>query len=215
MHRRCCPRMRGDRCVTRCLVHPEEEGATDLRERRSESPKSPAAAVNIRFGMVVRPDAMHMKNRTVQCKTILMALRYFRPLRCHGAYPFHFVRLLHCLACLGNRNRLGIKCERRSSLQTWRQMPDGLPFSASRVAGEISALGRSRIRPCGLTAASRPDPRFARLASTSLPGRSDGLRSGLFCPEAKTIPPLHPSPASGRGVCLLVSGKPTVKHTHT
>ncbi len=41
MHRRCCPRMRGDRCVTRCLVHPEEEGATDLRERRSESPKSP------------------------------------------------------------------------------------------------------------------------------------------------------------------------------
>ena len=34
--------MRGDRCVTRCLVHPKEEGATDLRERRSESPKSPA-----------------------------------------------------------------------------------------------------------------------------------------------------------------------------
>ena len=33
--------------------------------------------------------------------------------------------------------------------------------------------------------------------------------------EAKTIPPLHPSPASGRAVCLLVSGKPTVKtHTH-
>ena len=33
--------------------------------------------------------------------------------------------------------------------------------------------------------------------------------------EAKTIPPLHPSPASGRAVCLLGSGKPTVKtHTH-
>ena len=31
----------------------------------------------------------------------------------------------------------------------------------------------------------------------------------------KTIPPLHPSPASGRAVCLLGSGKPTVKtHTH-
>ena len=88
------------------------------------------------------------------------------------------------------------------------------PCSASRVAGEISALGRLRIRPCGLTAASRPDPRFARLTSTSLPGRSDGLRFGLFWPEAKTIPPLHPSPASGRGVCLLVSGKPTFKHTH-
>ena len=36
--------------------------------------------------------------------------------------------------------------------------PDGLPCSASRVAGEISALGRSRIRPCGLTAASHPGP---------------------------------------------------------
>ena len=33
--------------------------------------------------------------------------------------------------------------------------------------------------------------------------------------ESKTIPPLHPSPASGRAVCLLGSGKPTVKtHTH-
>jgi len=33
--------------------------------------------------------------------------------------------------------------------------------------------------------------------------------------RGKTIPPLHPSPASGRAVCLLGSGKPTVKtHTH-
>ena len=76
-------------------------------------------------------------------------------------------------------------------------------------------FGPSRIRPCGLTAASYPASRFARLASTFLPGRSAGLRSGLFWPEAKTIPPLHPSPASGRAVCLLGSGKPTVKtHTH-
>ena len=76
-------------------------------------------------------------------------------------------------------------------------------------------FGPSRIRPCGLTAASRLASRFARLASASLPSRSAGLRSGLFWPEAKTIPPLHPSPASGRAVCLLGSGKPTVKkHTH-
>lgn len=76
-------------------------------------------------------------------------------------------------------------------------------------------FGPSRIRPCGLTAALRLASRFARLASTFLPGRSAGLRSGLFWPEAKTIPPLHPSPASGRPVCLLGSGKPTVKtHTH-
>lgn len=33
--------------------------------------------------------------------------------------------------------------------------------------------------------------------------------------RGKTIPPLHPSHASGRSVCLLGSGKPTVKtHTH-
>ena len=33
--------------------------------------------------------------------------------------------------------------------------------------------------------------------------------------RSKTIPPLHPSPASGRAVCLLGSGKPTVRtHTH-
>lgn len=72
------------------------------------------AAVNVRYGIVVRSDAMFMKNRTEQCKTVLIALRYFRPLRCHGTYPFLFVRLLHCLACLGNRTRLWRKYERRA-----------------------------------------------------------------------------------------------------
>src|SRR6056297_3343639 len=44
------------------------------------------------------------------------------------------------------------------------------------------------------------------------PLRRIALRSVL---RSKTIPPLHPSPASGRAVCLLGSGKPTVKtHTH-
>ena len=92
-----------------------------------------------------------------------------------------------------------------------------LPASPARlrVSQGERPFGPSRIRPCGLTAASRLASRFARLASTSLPGRSAGLRSGLFWPEAKTIPPLHPSSASGRAVCLLGSGKPTVKtHTH-
>ena len=90
--------------------------------------------------------------------------------------------------------------------------PPQLGFACRR--GE-RPFGPSRIRPCGLTAALRLASRFARLASTSLPGRSAGLRSGLFWPEAKTILPLHPSPASGRAVCLLGSGKPTVKtHTH-
>ena len=92
-------------------------------------------------------------------------------------------------------------------------MPDGLPCSAARVAGEISAVGRSRIRPCGLTAALHPGPRFARLASTSLPGRSAGLRSGLFCkmqndPAASSVSRVRSRRLPAR------LGKPTVKHTH-
>lgn len=76
------------------------------------------------------------------------------------------------------------------------------------------AVGLSRIRPCGLTAALHPASRFARLASAVLPGRSAGLRSGRFW-QTKTLPPLHPSPASGRAACLLTSGKPThTPHTH-
>ena len=82
----------------------------------------------------------------------------------------------------------------------------------SQVRTALRSVAHSAMRPHRGVA---PRPRFARLASTSLPGRSAGLRSGLFWPEAKTIPPLHPSPASGRAVCLLGSGKPTVKtHTH-
>ena len=70
------------------------------------------------------------------------------------------------------------QCARlRSSSTTWvrtpKRMPSGrherwlwtsstslmaLPCSASRVAGEISAAGRSRIRPFGLTAALHPAP---------------------------------------------------------
>lgn len=30
----------------------------------------------------------------------------------------------------------------------------------------------------------------------------------------KTIPPLHPAPASGRALCLLVSVKPAVNYRH-
>ncbi len=57
--------------------------------------------------------------------------------------------------------------------------PPQLGFACRR--GE-RPFGPSRIRPCGLTAALRPASRFARLASTSLPGRYARLRSGLFWP---------------------------------
>ena len=65
-------------------------------------------------------------------------------------------------------------------------------------------FGPSRIRPCGLTAALHPASRFARLASTSLPGRSAGLRSGLFCGAKRSrrfirLPrPVGPFACSGR-----------------
>ncbi len=44
-------------------------------------------AANVRCGVVIWSDAVLMKFRTEQCKTVPMALRYFRPLRCHGTYP--------------------------------------------------------------------------------------------------------------------------------
>ena len=74
-------------------------------------------------------------------------------------------------------------------------------------------FGPSRIRPCGLTAASHLASRFARFASTSLPGRSAGLRSGLFCGAKRSrrfirLPrPVGPFACSGR------ANLPS-KHTH-
>jgi len=88
--------------------------------------------------------------------------------------------------------------------------PPQLGFACRR--GE-RPFGPSRIRPCGLTAALHPGPRFARLASTSLPGRSAGLRSGLFCGAKRSrrfirLPrPVGPFACSGR------ANLPS-KHTH-
>ena len=88
--------------------------------------------------------------------------------------------------------------------------PPQLGFACRR--GE-RPFGPSRIRPCGLTAASRLASRFARLVSTSLPGRSAGLRSGLFCGAKRSrrcirLPrPVGPFACSGR------ANLPS-KHTH-
>ena len=85
-------------------------------------------------------------------------------------------------------------------------------LSAPSRRGERPS-GPSRIRPCGLTAASHPASRFARLASTALPGRSAGLRSGLFCGAKRSrhfirLPrPVGPFACSGR------ANLPS-KHTH-
>jgi len=74
-------------------------------------------------------------------------------------------------------------------------------------------FGPSRIRPCGLTAASYPASRFARLASTSLPGRS-ACALVCFGPRPKRsrrsirLPrPVGPFACSGR------ANLPS-KHTH-
>ena len=93
-------------------------------------------------------------------------------------------------------------------------LPSGLPSSASRVAGERTALrsvAHSAMRP-HRGVAPRPPVCPPREHVPPRPLRRIALWSVL---RGKTIPPLHPSPASGRAVCLLGSGKPTVKtHTH-
>lgn len=93
-------------------------------------------------------------------------------------------------------------------------------FSNTSNSAELMArrrgerpFGPSRIRPCDLSAAQHPASRFARLASTSLPGRSAGLRSGLFCGAKRSrrfirLPrPVGPFACSGR------ANLPS-KHTH-
>lgn len=74
-------------------------------------------------------------------------------------------------------------------------------------------FGPSRIRPCGLTAASRLASRFARLASTSLPGRSAGLRSGLFCGAKRSRRSIRLPRPVGPFACSGRANLPS-KHTH-
>ena len=70
------------------------------------------------------------------------------------------------------------------------------------------------MRPCGLTAPFRGSSRFARLASTSVPGHACGFHSGLFC-LCQNEPAAPSACVSAPAACLLVSAKPRVKtHTH-
>ena len=102
--------------------------------------------------------------------------------------------------CAVWKQSVSVLCSRAS---TWMLAlrPPLLGFACR--SGE-RPFGPSRIRPCGLTAALHPGPRFARLASTSLPGRSAGLRSGLFCGAKRSrrfirLPrPVGPFACSGR-----------------
>ena len=74
-------------------------------------------------------------------------------------------------------------------------------------------FGPSRIRPCGLTAALHPGPRFARLASTPLPGRSAGLRSGLFCVAKRSRRSIRLPRPLAPFACSCRANLPS-KHTH-
>jgi hypothetical protein len=74
-------------------------------------------------------------------------------------------------------------------------------------------FGPSRIRPCGLTAALRLASRFARLASTFLPGRSAGLRSGLFCGAKRSLRSIRLPRPVGPFACSGRANLPS-KHTH-
>lgn len=88
--------------------------------------------------------------------------------------------------------------------------PARLRVSQGRTA--LRSVAHSAMRP-HRGVAPRPPVCPPREHVPPRPLRRIALWSVLL--ERKTIPPLHPSPASGRAVCLLGSGKPTVKtHTH-
>ena len=111
--------------------------------------------------------------------------------------------------CAVWKQSVSVLCSRAS---TWMLALRPPPLGFACRSGE-RPFGPSRIRPCGLTAALHPGPRFARLASTPLLGRSAGLRFGLFCGAKRSrrfirLPrPVAPFACSGR------ANLPS-KHTH-
>ena len=101
----------------------------------------------------------------------------------------------------------GVAC---TSIVARALRPPLLGFACRR--GE-RPFGPSRIRPCGLTAASHPASRFARLTSTSLPGRSAGLHSGLFCGAKRSRRCIRLPRPVGSFACSGRANLPS-KHTH-
>ena len=108
------------------------------------------------------------------------------------------------------------------TLYSWRRgrlhVNLGLGLAASPARLRVSQ-GRTALRSVAHSAmrphrgvAPRPPVCPPREHVPPRPLRRIALWSVL---RGKTIPPLHPSHASGLAVCLLGSGKPTVKtHTH-
>lgn len=108
------------------------------------------------------------------------------------------------------------------TLYSWRRGRQhinlGLSLAASPARLRVSQ-GRTALRSVAHSAmrphrgvAPRPPVCPPREHVPPRPLRRIALWSVL---RSKTIPPLHPSSASGRAVCLLGSGKPAVKtHTH-
>ena len=107
-------------------------------------------------------------------------------------------------------NPYSLKRSPCTSTLAYALRPPQLGFACRR--GE-RPFGPSRIRPCGLTAASHLGPRFARLASTSLPGRSAGLRSGLFCGAKRSRRSIRLPRPVGPFACSGRANLPS-KHTH-
>jgi len=92
-------------------------------------------------------------------------------------------------------------------------LPDGLPFSASRVTGENGPAVR---RACGH--AALPRRRTWRPGLPVSRARRDPATpavSTLVCFAVQNDPAAPPACVSGPAACLLASGKPGVKtHTH-
>ncbi len=99
----------------------------------------------------------------------------------------------------------------REHWHSWPTAASPARLRVSQVRTALRSVAHSAMRPHRGAAPSIPVcPPREHCAPRPL--RRIALWSVL---RGKTIPPLHPSSASGHAVCLLGSGKPTVKtHTH-
>ena len=121
----------------------KDSQAMTIRLVEAGIPRDQLLIVHATLGDVEWPGTIgHIRTTTFGLPLVIARPRrsFFGMVRARGMFPSTFFRAYHFQTLI-------------ASIGPKRPMPCGLPRSAARVAGEISAPGRSRIRPCGLTAA--------------------------------------------------------------
>ncbi len=91
--------------------------------------------------------------------------------------------------------------------------PTHQPWFEPVISCSAAVSRRTALRSVAHSAASHPASRFARLASTSLLGRSAGLRSGLFCGAKRSRRYIRLTRPVGPFACSGWANLPS-KHTH-